>query len=346
MEALAKEVLGFAIVKLMIAGDDGDNRIALDVDEGERLARAVLGELEELRHLLDGRESGSVNLLQGAVAGTLSNCDLGGSGLVVRSVTASVAVHERGLTGVGKSHELDGGVATDLTGIGHDGQCLETAALADVRIGLLHIVIGLLQGLLRGVEGVAVLHDELATAHEAKAGAHLVAELVLNLVQVHGKLLVALELVLDEVGDSLLMGGAENELALMTVGDTHELGAVHVVATGLAPHLGIDHDGHEQLLGAGGVHLIADDILDLAQRTPCEGQVAVKTRRLLADHTRTQHEAVARELGLRGVLLERGGIQIGHLHRSGLRHSDLLISIASNASIIPANAPKSCLAVE
>jgi len=51
----------------------------------------------------------------------------------------------------------------------------------------------------------------------------------------------------------------------------------------------------------------------------------------------------ARELGLRGVLFKRGGIQIGHLHRSGLRHSDLLISIASNASIIPANAPKSCL---
>ncbi len=132
----------------------------------------------------------------------------------------------------------------------------------------------------------------------------------------------------------------------MTVGDTHELGAVHVVATGLTPHLGIDHDGHEQLLGAGGVHLIADDVLDLAQRTPREGQVAVKTRGLLADHTRTQHEAVAGELSLSGILFKRRGIQIGHLHGASLRHGDLLISIASNASIIPANAQESCLAAE
>lgn len=77
VEALAKEVLGLAIVKLMIAGDDGDNRIALDVDEGERLARAVLGELEELSDLLDGRETGGMDLLQGAVAGTLGNSDPG-----------------------------------------------------------------------------------------------------------------------------------------------------------------------------------------------------------------------------------------------------------------------------
>ena len=161
-------------------------------------------------------------------------------------------------------------------------------------------------------------------SHEAKARAHLVAELVLDLVQVHRQLLIALELVLDEVGDGLLMRGTEHELAVMTVGDAHELGAVRVVAAGLVPHLGIDHDGHEQFLGTRGVHLVADNILDLAQRAPRERQIAVEARGLLADHAGTQHQAMTGEFSLCRVLLERGGIQMRHLHGASLRHDDLL----------------------
>ena len=308
--ALAKRMLGLAVVELVVARDDRDNGVARSVDDGQRLTRAVLGEAEELGHRGDRAHAGRVDLLQGTIAGNLGNGDLSGSGLVVRSVAASVAVHERRLAGIGECHELDGGVAANLAGIRHNRQGLEAAALADVRVRLLHVVVGLLQGLLRGIEGIAVLHDELAAAHEAEARAHLVAELVLNLIQVNRKLLIALELVLDEVGHGLLVRGTEDELALVSIGDAHELGAVHVVTAGLAPHLRVDHDGHEELLGAGGVHLVADDILDLAQRAPSERQIAVKTRSLLADDARPQHEAVARELGLRGVLLERGGVQI------------------------------------
>ena len=46
------------------------------------------------------------------------------------------------------------------------------------------------RALLRGGEAVGVLHNELAAAHQAKAGTELVAELVLNVIQVDGQLLI------------------------------------------------------------------------------------------------------------------------------------------------------------
>ena len=216
-----------------------------------------------------------MDALELAVARTLGNRNGRGSSLIVCGIAASIAVHQGCLAGIGQRHELNGGVAADLAAVGHDGQGLQTTALADVCVSLLHVVVSLLQTLLGGIEGIAVLHDELATAHKAEAGAHLVAELILDLIQVNRELLVAAQLVLDKVGHRLLVRGPEYELALVAIGDAHELGAIHVVATGVAPHIGIDHDGHEQLLGAGLVHLVAHDVLDLAQGAPRERQIAV-----------------------------------------------------------------------
>ena len=320
MVALAEEVLGLAVVELVVTGNDGDDGIPIGVDERERLTGAAFGELEERRDLGDRSKAGSMDLLQGSVAGALANRDLGGGRLVVSCVTARVAVDERGLAGVGEGHELDGGVSTDLTRISDDGQGLEAAALADIRVRLLHIVVGLLQRLLRRVEGVTILHDELAAAHEAEARAHLIAELILDLIQVDGELLVALELVFDEVGNGLLMGGSENELVVMAIGEAHELGSVDAIATGIPPHLGIDHDGHEQLLGAGGVHLVAYDVFDLAQRAPGKRKVAIQTSGLLANHARAKHQAMAGELGLSRILLQRRSVEVRHLHGARLRH--------------------------
>ena len=119
--ALAKDVLGLAVVELVVARDNGHNRLALGVDESQRLARAVLGEAEELGDGLDGAHTGSLDLGERAVAGALGHSDLGACSLVVGSKAAIVAVDERGLTGVGQSHVLDGGVAADLAGVGDNG---------------------------------------------------------------------------------------------------------------------------------------------------------------------------------------------------------------------------------
>ena len=131
------------------------------------------------------------------------------------------------------------------------------------------------------------------------------------------------------------MRGAKRELAAVAVGDAHELGAVGVPASGLVPELGGREDGDHHLLGADGLHLVADDGLDLGDRAPGERQVAVEAGGGLADHAGTQQEAVARELGLGRVLLERGGIELGHLlvalHVRSLPFNDVTHTILRQA---------------
>ena len=315
--ALAKDVLGLAIVELVIARNNGHDRLALGVDECQRLARAVLGEAEELGNGLDGAHARSLDLGERTVAGALGHDDLGACRLVIGSKAAIVAVDERSLAGVGQSHVLDGGIATDLAGVGDNGQSLDVAALADVSVGLLHLVVLLLQALLRGGEAVGVLHDELATAHQAKAGTELVAELVLNVVQVDGQLLIGAQLVAHQGRDGLLVRGAQDELATMTVVKAHKLLAIGVDAAGLAPQLGVDHDRHHKLLGAGSVHLVAHDVLDLADRAPSKRQVGIQTGGLLADHAGTEQQAVAGELSVRRILFKRRRIELRHIHCSG-----------------------------
>ena len=109
------------------------------------------------------------------------------------------------------------------------------------------------------------------------------------------------------------MSGAQGKLAAVTVGDAHELRSVGVPAAGLVPELGGREDGHHHLLGADALHLVADDGLDLGDRAPCERQVAIEAGGGLANHAGAQEQAVARKLGLGRVLLQRGGVELGHL---------------------------------
>ena len=187
---LAKDMLGLAVIELVVARDNGHDRLALGVDERQRLSRTVLGEAKELGDGLDGAHARSLDLGERTVARTLGHNDLGACSLVIGSKATIVAVDQRSLAGVGQSHVLDGSVAADLAGVGDNGQGLDVAALANVGVRLLHLVVLLLQALLRGGEAVGVLHDELAAAHQAKAGTELVAELVLNVIQVDGQLLI------------------------------------------------------------------------------------------------------------------------------------------------------------
>ena len=314
--ALAKDVLGLAIVELVIARNNGHDRLALGVDECQRLARAVLGEPKELCNSLNGAHARSLNLGERTVTRTLGHDDLGACRLVIGSKAAIVAVDERSLAGVGQSHVLNGGITTDLTGVGNNGQGLDIAALADVSVGLLHLVVLLLQALLRGGEAVGVLHDELATAHQAKAGAELVAELILDVVEVNGQLLVGAQLIANQGRNGLLVRGAQDELATMTVVKAHKLLAIGVDAAGLAPQLGVDHDRHHKLLGASSVHLVAHDVLDLANRAPSKRQVGIQAGGLLADHAGTEQQTVAGELSVRRILFKRRRIKLRHIHCS------------------------------
>ena len=100
----------------MIARHDGDDGLALAVDEREGLARSVFRESEELRDRFDGSQPRGLDLLKHALARALAHRNRCRSRLVVGR-EATVTPDERGLAGVGKRHVLDGGVSADLSGI-------------------------------------------------------------------------------------------------------------------------------------------------------------------------------------------------------------------------------------
>ena len=153
------------------------------------------------------------------------------------------------------------------------------------------------------MEGVGVLHDELARAHDAKARPHLVAELGLDLVEVHRQLAVALELAPRDVGDHFLVRGPGDEVALVPILEAQQLRPVLAPAARLLPQLRRLHHRHHQLERAGAVHLLADDALDLLQHPQAQRQPAVQPRRQAPDEPGAQHQLVADDLRLGGGLL-------------------------------------------
>jgi len=78
-----------------------------------------------------------------------------------------------------------GCVTTNATGI-----CLycpehEAATLEDAGVGCVHLIIGVLERVLAGMEGVGVLHQEFPGPHYTKAWPYLVPEFGLDLVVVY-----------------------------------------------------------------------------------------------------------------------------------------------------------------
>ncbi len=100
------------------------------------------------------------------------------------------------------------------------------------------------------------------------------------------------------------MGGAEAEVPLVAVLEAQQLRSVLLPAAGLLPQLRRLHRRHQHLQGAGAVHLLAHDALDLAQHPQPQRQPGVESGGELADHARAQHQLVADHLGVGGGLLD------------------------------------------
>ena len=197
-------------------------------------------------------------------------------------------------------------IAADRSGIGAHGDRLQAQAREGAQIGDEHAVIGVARAGLVEIEGIGVLHEELARAHDAEARPHLVAELPLDVVEVERQILVGLDVGPEDVRDHLLVGRAVEHVALVAVADAQHLLAVGVVAPGLAPQIGRLDRRHEDLDGAGAVLLLADDGVDLVEDAQAERQPGIDAGRLLPDEPGPQHQPVRDDLGLlRGVPQDR-----------------------------------------
>src|SRR5690606_27966715 len=164
------------------------------------------------------------------------------------------------------------------------------------------------------MEGVGVLHQELARAHHAEARADLVAELGLDLVEARRQLLVAGQLVAREVGDDLLVRRAIAIPGVLAVLHFHQLAAELLPASRLFPQLARLHGRHQHFDGAGGVHLLAHDFLHLAQHTQAQRGPGVQAGGELADHAGLEHQLVAGELGFGGDFLAGTEMELRQAH--------------------------------
>ena len=210
------------------------------------------------------------------------------------------------LAGRGEDQELVAEVAADRAGVGHHRDRGHAEPREGAEIGGEHAVVGVPGAGGVEVEGIGILHQELAAAHHAEAGPHLVAELPLDVIEVERQVLVRLDRGAEDLRHHLLVGRAEQHVALVPVADAQHLLAVVVVAAGFAPQVGRLDRRHQDLDGPRAVLLLADDRADLGEHTQPERQPGVDTGRFLPDHARPEHQPVRDDLRLLGRFAKKG----------------------------------------
>ncbi|MNZ43497.1 hypothetical protein D3C78_611000 [compost metagenome] len=296
------QVGGLDLVQLVVAAhQQGDQGAFLGAVHHQGLDGLGDGHAELGDQLVDGLGIRGVDQTQFLAGGATRGFARDGLGLLdVGGVVGAVAEGDVVFAGLGQHVELVGAGAADGAGVGLHRTEVQAQAGEHVAVGLVHAVVGFLQRLLVEVEGVGVLHQEFAAAHQAEARADLVAELGLDLEEVDRQLLVAVQLVACQVGDDLFMGRADAELAIVAVLDAQQLGAVLLPAPGFLPQLGRLDRRHQHLEGAGGVHFLAHDVLHLAQHAQAHRQPGVQAGGELADHPGAQQQLVADDHGVGG----------------------------------------------
>ena len=258
-----QKVLHLHVVDLAIPAHKHSHGLAVhNEDHG---LHDVLGlKAKESADLFHSVGIGGCHLFHGS-AGILALCAVEAyfRALDVGRVVADRAGGYGVLACVCKDVELVGEVAANGAGVRLHSAKAQAKAGEDVVVGLLadHVG-GFCPGIVQ-VKAVAVLHDELAAAHEAEAGADLVAELGLDLEQARGQLPVGADLAAHKVGDDLLVRGAKAVVAVVAVLEAQKLLAVVLPAPGLLPEIPWLHCRQEQFLEACCRHFLADDILDL-----------------------------------------------------------------------------------
>ena len=195
-------------------------------------------------------------------------------------------------------------IAADRPRVGLHGHRLQTHARERPQIGDEHAVIGLPRAIGVEIEGIGVLHQELAAAHDAEPRAHLVAELPLDVIEVFRQVAIGLHRIAEDLRDLLLVRRPEQHVALVPVLDAQHLRAVIAVAPALLPDLRRLDGGHQELDGASPVLLLANDLLDLFQNAKAKRQPRINPGAGLADHARPQHEPMGDDFRLFGIVAQ------------------------------------------
>lgn len=206
------------------------------------------------------------------------------------------------------------GSAAHHAGIRADDDEGQPGAAEDALVGGPVVAVLRIQPGLVAIQAVAVLHGELADADQTAARARLIAPLGLDVVNERRQLAVGIDLLPHEVGHDLLVRHGQHHVALATVMEAGHLRANLVEAARFLPDIGGVHDGHQHLLPADGVDLLADDLLHLGDHAPAQGEQAVDASAERPHHGGAQHQPVAGQLDVARRLTQGPAEEMGHPH--------------------------------
>ena len=151
-------------------------------------------------------------------------------------------------------------------------------------------------------------------AHEAEARADFIAEFHADLVKVFGQLPVRIDFIGSNSGDDLLGRRAEDPFTVSAVLQFEQHVAGGFVPAALLPDFRRLKRGHEQFQRAGAVHLLADDLLHLAQRAQAERQKGINAAGELADEPGAEQEFVRKDFRVSRGFAEGRNKCVGPLH--------------------------------
>ena len=164
------------------------------------------------------------------------------------------------------------------------------------------------------MEGIGILHGELAHAQHAPARSGFVPELGLDLVHHDGQVTVAVDGTGHQIGHDLLVRHGQAHVAAGPVLHPHQIVADCVPAAGLAPQFRRQCHRHHHLLTIHAVHLLAQKPFDLVLDPHAQRQVLENPGGYLAHQAGPEHQLVADQFRLGRRLAQRVEKQFGHPH--------------------------------
>lgn len=205
-----EQVLELDFVQFAVTAHQRRHRLAV-YDIQKRLDYSFGGNLQEGADFLYGMLAGGIRRFHGRAdspgSGGLGGRSGDGRAFHVGGPVAGRAVGYGVFSRFGEDHEFMREVASDGAGIGFHRTETQPHASEDALVGFKHVLVADVGPGIVAVKGIGVLHHELASAHETETGADLVAELALNLIEIHGQLAIGPHLAPEQVGNDFLMRG-------------------------------------------------------------------------------------------------------------------------------------------
>ena len=234
--------------------------------------------------------------------------------LHIRRVVACGAVHDGVFTRGGNHLKLFVQVAANRAAVSRYCAVAQAKAVKNLAVCSGHVLVADFGRCLVAVKAVGVFHDELAPAHQAKAGAAFVPEFGLNLVNFFWQLLVAFNVLAHHVSRYFFAGGLHNKVAAVAVLYSQQLRAIGGEAVGLLPKLSRLDDRHRHFNRASFIHLVAHDGFNLANHAQPHRHVAVNASAQLFDHAGARHQLVAGNFSVSRCFFEGGNVKLRGFH--------------------------------